>query len=178
MRVLILAALLLGSSSLCPSFAQEQERPPQEKPSQAKPAVEVPQSGAAPRTEENSEPSREQRSRRDPSRADDREMGQDWRMRRGDGERMGRDRSEMGFEGRMRRDGERIGREDREMGAPGMQRDRDWDRGRYGGRGGRDGDYSDRDKDTRRYFDEEAPRRRIKVCVEYENGDEYCRYRR
>jgi hypothetical protein len=86
-------------------------------------------------------------------------MGPDWRMRRGDGEHMGRDRSEMGAEGRM-------------------QRDRDWDRGRYGARRDRDEDYADRDNDNRGYFDEDRPRRRVKICVEYENGDEYCRYKR
>lgn len=28
------------------------------------------------------------------------------------------------------------------------------------------------------YFDVEAPRRRVKICLEYANGDEYCQYRR
>jgi hypothetical protein len=154
MRVLILAALLLGSSSLCPSFAQEQA-----KPEQAKPPVDVPQTGPAARTDQNSEQPRDQRTGRDPSRSDDRETGPDWRMRRGGDERMGRDRSEMGAEGRM-------------------QRDRDWDRGRYGARRDRDEDHADRDDDSRGYFDDDRPRRRVKICVEYENGDEYCRYKR
>jgi hypothetical protein len=26
-------------------------------------------------------------------------------------------------------------------------------------------------------YDEDRPRRRVKVCFEYKNGDEYCRYR-
>jgi hypothetical protein len=151
MRVLILAALLLGSSSLSPSFAQDQAKPP----------VQVPQTGAPARTDENAEQPRDQRAGRDQSRTDDREMGPDWRMRRGDGERMGRDRSEMGPEGRMQRD-----------------RDREGDRGRYSGRGDRDWDHADRDDDSRGYFDDDRPRRRVKICVEYENGDEYCRYKR
>ena len=154
MRVLILAALLLGSSSLCPSFAQEQA-----KPSQAKPPVDVAQPGAAARTDQNSEQPRDQRTGRDQSRSDEREMGPDWRMRRGDGERMGRYGREMGPD-------------------PRMQRDRDWDRGRYSARWDRDEDYADRDNDDRGYFDEDRPRRRVKICVEYENGDEYCRYKR
>jgi hypothetical protein len=149
MRVLILAALLLGSSSLSASFAQDQAKPP----------VQVPQTGAPARTDENAEQPRDQRPGRDQSRPDDREMGPDWRMRRGDGERMGRDRSEMGPEGRM-------------------QRDRDGDRGRYSGRGDRDWDHAYRDDDNRGYFDDDRPRRRVKICVEYENGDEYCRYKR
>ncbi|WP_339029118.1 hypothetical protein WI604_31205 [Bradyrhizobium symbiodeficiens] len=28
-----------------------------------------------------------------------------------------------------------------------------------------------------RYGDEDRPRRRVKICFEYENGDEFCRYR-
>jgi hypothetical protein len=169
MRVLILAALLLGSSSLCPSFAQEQ----------AKPAIEAPQTTVPGRAGQNADQPRDQRSSRDPSRADDRARGQDWRPRRGDDDRFGRDRSDMGSEGRMRRDGEPTGRDEREMGPdPRMQRDRDGDRGRYTGRGDRDRDYADRDKDDRSYFDEDRPRRRVKICIEYDNGDEYCRYRR
>ena len=58
-------------------------------------------------------------------------------------------------------------------------RDRDKDRGRYGERRDRDDrgwDRADRGRDYRGY-DEDRARRRVKVCVEYENGDEYCRYR-
>jgi len=44
-------------------------------------------------------------------------------------------------------------------------------------RGDRDSDRgSDRDRYGRSY-DEGRPSRRVKVCVEDENGDEYCRYR-
>lgn len=36
----------------------------------------------------------------------------------------------------------------------------------------------DEDMDRReRYADEDRPRRRVKICFEYENGDEFCRYR-
>ena len=94
-----------------------------------------------------------------------REMGRDWRMRRGDGDRMGRDDRDVGPE--MRR-GDRN-----------EYRDRDKDRGRYGDRDDRDNqgwDRAERDRDYRSYDDDRA-RRRVKVCVEYENGDEYCRYR-
>lgn len=176
MRVLIAAALLLGTSSICPSFAQEPAKPP----------LEAPQTTPA-RPDQNAEQPRDQRAGRDPSRTDNREMGPDWRMRRGDGERTDRDRRDMGFEGRRQGDGGRLGPEDREIGpGPGMQRERDsdrdternWERGRYTERGDRDGDHGYRDKDNRGYFDEDRPRRRIKICVEYENGDEYCRYRR
>ena len=32
-------------------------------------------------------------------------------------------------------------------------------------------------RDDRDYDDEDRPRRRVKICIEYENGDEYCRYK-
>ena len=36
----------------------------------------------------------------------------------------------------------------------------------------------DEDMDRRsRFRDEDRPRRRVKICFEYENGDEFCRYR-
>jgi hypothetical protein len=40
-------------------------------------------------------------------------------------------------------------------------------------------DRADRDGYGRCSYDEDRPRlRRVKVCFEYENGDECCRYRR
>ena len=80
---------------------------------------------------------------------------------------MGREDHEMGPEWRMRRD-----RDD--------DRDNQKDRGRYGDRSDRDNrewDRAVREHDYRGYYDEDRPRRRVKICVEYENGDEYCRYR-
>ena len=184
MRVLILAALLLGSSSLNPLFAQEQ-----------KPAVEAPQTTAPGRTDQNAEPPRESRIGRDQSRAEDRTVGPDWRMRRRDD---GRDRGEMRSEGSVRGDSGRFGRGDREMGAEGrirgeddfagrgdremapeprMRRERDGDRGgMYAGR--EDRGQADRYSEDRGTFDDDRPRRRVKICIEYDNGDEYCRYRR
>jgi len=155
MRIVVFATVLLASSSLCPSFAQEQGPP-----------VAQPQTVPA-QPDESSQQPRDQRTDRDQSRADDREMGRDWRMRRGDGDRMGREDREMGPEWRMRPD-----RDD--------DRDNQKDRGRYGDRGDRDNREWDRvvrEHDYRGYYDEDRPRRRVKVCVEYENGDEYCRYR-
>jgi hypothetical protein len=88
-------------------------------------------------------------------------MGRDWRMRRGDGDRMGREDRKGGPD--WRRHGDRDD-----------DRDRDKDRGRYGDRDDRDNrgwDRADQEHD-RGYYDEGRPRRRVKVCVEYENGDE------
>jgi hypothetical protein len=93
-------------------------------------------------------------------------------MRRGDSDRMGRDGREMDRGGMMGRDGV-MGRGDSDR----MSGDRDMDRGQYSERGDRDWDRADRDRGNRGYSDEDRPRRRVKVCVEYENGDEYCRYK-
>jgi hypothetical protein len=35
-----------------------------------------------------------------------------------------------------------------------------------------------RDDGDRGYYEDDRPRRRVKTCFEYENGDEYCRYQR
>jgi hypothetical protein len=182
MRVFILAAMLLASSSLSPLFAQEEGKAP----------VGAPQSGAPAQAEQKSQQQQDQRTGRDQARAEDREMardcmmGREGMMRRGDGDRMGmmgRDRMMGGRDGMMRRgDGDRMGGDDREMGPDArMHRDReashdrDMDRRRYSERGDRDGDYANRN--NRGYSDVDRPRGRVKVCVEYENGDEYCRYR-
>ena len=76
-------------------------------------------------------------------------------------DRMGRgmdwDHRKVGRDLRMRRDDDDV--------------DRDRDRGYRGS------DRADREGYGRGYYDEDRPRRRVKVCFEYENGDEYCRYR-
>jgi hypothetical protein len=187
MRVFVLAAMLLASSSLG-SLAQEQGKAPQAgTPAQ----IEAP----AP-ADQKSPPQPDQNAGRNQPRTDDREMGRDWKTRRsGESERAGREDRETGRGDMMRRgDGDRMGRDEREMAGGGMMRrddsdrvgrDRDddkdrgryMDRGRYQERGERDWDRADRDRDYRGYADAERPRRRVKICVEYENGDEYCRYR-
>jgi len=150
MRALVLVTLLLASSSLS-SFAQGEGKapisPPQAVPTQPAPS------------DQNGQQPRDQRTDRGQSKGDEREMGRDWRMRRNDGDR-GRDDRDMGPD--MRR-GDRD-----------EYRDRDTDRGRYGDRDDRGWDRADRDY---RSPDEVRPRRRVKVCIEYDNGDEYCRYR-
>lgn len=154
MRVFVLGMMLLVSSSLC-SFAQEQGKAP----------AATSQVGIPAQTEQNSQPQRDQRTGRDQPKTEDREMGPDSKTRRGDGGRMGRDDREMGHGGMMRRGD--IDRMDREP-----------DRGRYSDRSDRDWDRADRDRDNRGNVDaDRPPRRRVKVCFEYDNGDEYCRYR-
>ncbi|WP_291863427.1 hypothetical protein [Bradyrhizobium sp.] len=169
MRAFALATMLLASSSLC-SLAQEQEK--------------APQAGAPVQTDQKPSPPQDEKAGRDQQKTDNREMGPDWRMRRGDGDRAGRDDREMG-NGRMmhRGDGDRAGRDDREKSHGRMMRrddddymgrDRDKDRGQHQERGDRYRDDADR---YRGYADSYLPRR-VKICVEYDNGDEYCRYRR
>jgi hypothetical protein len=157
MRVLALAAVLLAASSLHPSVAQDDGKAP----------------AAAPQTapgqnNQNYPPHQDRQNGREQNSADNREPGRDWRSHPGDGEHMGRmdenqtgrDDREMGRDWRMHRDRERS-------------RDRDMDRYRYSERGDRDWDR----RDGRGYYDEDRSRRRMKICIEYENGDEYCRYR-
>jgi hypothetical protein len=79
--------------------------------------------------------------------AEDGQVGRDWRAEPRDGDRMGQRRM-----GRMNdeddSDHRTVGRNWR------MQRERGWG-----------------------YYDEDRPRTRVKICTEYENGDEICRYR-
>ena len=96
----------------------------------------------------------------DQKKANDREVGRENDMGRMM-DRMGRgmdwDHRKVGRDWQMRRDDDDV--------------DRDRDRGYRGS------DRADRDGYGRGYYDEDRPRRRVKVCFEYENGDEYCRYR-
>ena len=173
MRVFVLAAMLLASSSLC-SIAQEQGKTPTAEP----------QAGPPAQADQNSQPQRDQKADRDQPKTDDREMGPDWRMRRGDRDQMHREDRDADRGGMMHR-GDRMGREEREMGQGGMMRDysermgrdRDRDRGRYREREEWDRDGADRYRGYRGYDDADRPRRRVKICVEYDNGEEYCRYR-
>jgi hypothetical protein len=153
MRVLVFAIVLLISSSLCSLRAQEAPKAPSA----------TPQIVPAPADPNTAQP-RDRHAERDRNGSDDREVYRDGGMRRGD----------------------EVNRRDREMGSGNMmQRDRDDDRdkdhGRYGDKDDRSGRRSNRADQGRGYgdaHDEDAPRRRVKVCIEYDNGDEYCRDQR
>jgi len=87
--------------------------------------------------------------------AEDVQVGRDWRTRQDDGDRMGqRRRGRMNDEGDL--DHRTVGRN--------WQMQRDDARPYY-------------DEDRRPYYDEDRPRVRVKICREYDNGDEVCRYR-
>jgi hypothetical protein len=79
--------------------------------------------------------------------ADDVQVGRDWRVEQRDGDRMG--------QGRMGRMNDEDDSDHRTVG-------RNWRVQRDHGRD---------------YYDEDRPRTRVKICTEYENGDEVCRYR-
>ena len=79
--------------------------------------------------------------------AEDVQVGRDWRVQQRDGDRMG-----------QRRMGRMYDEDDSDHRTVG----RNWRTQRDYGRG---------------YYDEDRPRTRVKICTEYENGDEVCRYR-
>jgi hypothetical protein len=141
MRVLAVAATLLLSLTIVPTFAQQADRPPNTNQQPQTVPVE-PQ-----RSPQQSEQAREQERRE----GEETQIGRGWRAQPRDEDRSGRmmneDHRTVGRDWRTRRD------------------DQDIDRDRYYRR-------------DRGYYDEDRrPLRRTKICFEYENGDEYCRYR-
>src|SRR5438309_10505430 len=140
MRALVLTAVLLGSSSLYPAFAQDEGRA--QPPNQAQTVPVQPE-----RTPQQSEQSREQ----DQQRAEDVRVGRGWRTQERDSHRM-----------------DRTGQNDRGRMADEMGRDMDRDH-RTVGRSWRmrpDDDRAERDEYRRGYYDEDRPRRRVKICIE------------
>ncbi|QOZ51881.1 hypothetical protein XH90_11235 [Bradyrhizobium sp. CCBAU 53338] len=103
------------------------------------------------RTPQQSDHARE----RDRQSAEDTRVKPDWTTQQRDQDRMGMDRMRQQHMGRMMEDMDHrtMGRNQR------MQRD-DEDRDRHS-----------------RYYDDDRPHRRVKICFEYDNGDEFCRYR-
>ena len=157
MRALVFAAVLLGSSSLQPALAQDQPNTSTSNHPQTVPVQPE-------RTPQQSEQSRDQ----DRDRAEDVRVGRDWRTQERDDDRMDRmgqndsDRTS----GKMRRDMDRDRSMDRERSTVG----RNW-------RVRPDDDRADRDGYDRGYYHADRTRRRVKICFEYQDGDEYCRYR-
>jgi hypothetical protein len=181
MRVVILITALFASSFSL-ALAQEPAKPPVT----AEPGQEAQQPKQQERVTapEAANPDRGRERDQNLRDRDDRPMGGDWKtgrrdremqtdretrrdrwMHDGDGDRMGRDDCETGPDRRMHRDRMMMGH------------DYDTDRGRYGEPWDRDRDRADRGRDHPGYFDEDRPRRRVKICIEYQNGEEYCRYR-
>lgn len=108
------------------------------------------------RTPQQSDQARKQDDRS----AEDTRMNPNWTTQRRDDDRADMDRM------RQRQMGRMMEQED----------DRRW----VGRNWRRDDDDTDRrhgDRSEGRYYNEARPRKRVKICVEYENGDEFCRYR-
>jgi len=149
MRVFAVATILFLSSSLVPSFAQDEGKSPAPSQPQTVPV----------QPERSPQQSREE----DRDRGDDRQVGRDWRAHPGDSNNMG----QMGQNNDMGRMRDKM---ERNMESDHRTVGRDW-------RARPDDDRADRNGYGRGSYDEDRPRRRMKVCFEYENGDEYCRYR-
>ena len=137
-------------------YVGEQERPGASSHVPGQPDTKSNQTTTAPVQPERGQQQSQQSREEDRDRGEDRRVGRDWRAYPSDRNNMG--------QGRMR---------DR------MERDTDSDHRTVGRdwRADPDDDRADRDRYGRGYYDEDRPRRRVKVCVEYENGDEYCHYR-
>ena len=156
MRVLAIAAILLGASGISSSYAQDSE----------KPAPTAPQT-VSPQNDQNAQPQKDRKAEQAPP-TDNRQVGRDWRIRPDGGDRPGR---------MMGRD-DRFDRNDRDIDDWTMDREREADRYNDRGRYHPEGRGWDRERrESRGYYEEDRSRRRVKICIEYENGDEYCRYR-
>jgi hypothetical protein len=102
----------------------------------------------------------EQSRERDRNSAEDVQLGRDWRTEQRDGDRRG--------QRRMGRMNDEDDSDHRTVGRNWRTQRGDDARGYYEGRGYYDG---------RDFYDEDRPRTRVKICKEYENGDEVCRYK-
>src|SRR3954452_7026461 len=151
MRTVVFAAILLGSSSLQPLLAQDQPNTSQSSQPQTVPV----QPEHPP---QQSDRYREQ----DRARADDVRVGRDWRAEERDHDRQ-----------------QRMGRNDEGRASDRMGRDMDRDRSTVGRnwRMRSEDERADREGQDRGYYNEDRARRRVKICYEYQDGDEYCRYR-
>lgn len=168
MRILLLATtILLASSSLCPSFAQEAEK------ADRPPAKTDQKTAVSPQSDQSTQQPQDQRTSNGQTKDDDRGVGHDWKMHRRDNDRSDdHNNRAIGQDSRMHRDDSNRGRADQEMSQNGrMEHGGDRSRQDCGG-------YErERGRDRNDVFEEGRGRRRVKICVEYENGDEYCRYR-
>jgi hypothetical protein len=179
MRVFVLAVTTLLASSTLSSFAQDSDKGPGVAPQTGNVAAPIDQTSQR----------RDQRNERDQTRSEERETGSDTRRS------AVRDDREIRREMMRRDDSGRIETDSRERGRAGMTPDSDVDRivrGRDMDRGARM-DRSDDSRDPRNYPERAAPdwdrayrdrdnvagrpRQTVKVCLEYDNGDEYCRLR-
>ncbi|WP_156949101.1 MULTISPECIES: hypothetical protein [unclassified Bradyrhizobium] len=173
-----MAAILLVVSSFMPVAASAQQTAPdanQTSP-QARPEVAPQQPDKVQAQKTPVQPDRtpqqsEQARDRDRQSAEDTRINRDWTTRQSRGD----DRMDMD---RMRQMHRQMGRmmdqdeDHRTIGQNWRREDDDIDRGSgYASPGRGEGRYEGR------YHGEMRPYPRVKTCIEYENGDEFCRYR-
>jgi hypothetical protein len=72
MRVVAIAAVLLGASGISSSFAQDSQ----------KPTPTAPQT-VSPKNDQNAQPQNDRKAEQAPPNADNRQVGKDWRIRPG-----------------------------------------------------------------------------------------------
>lgn len=169
-----MAALLLVLSSFLPVTASAQQTAPEAQASpQARPDVapqqpDQVQPQKAPVQPERTPQQSDQARDRDRRSAEETRINRDWTTRQRGEERMDMDR--------MRQMHRQMGR----------MMDQDDDHRPMGQNWRRDDDYMNRgyrspgrgeDRYEGRHYGEMQPYPRVKTCIEYENGDEFCRYR-
>jgi hypothetical protein len=150
----VISPLFLLSGSVLPVavYAQQSDSKPNENQVQSPSTPQV-QPQSTPVQPERTQQQSDQARQQDKRNADDTRINPNWTTRQGNDERKDMDRQRRADQDQ---DGRTVGR----------NWHRDFDEPERGSR------YRDED----RYY-EPRPRRRIKTCVEYENGDEFCRYR-
>ncbi|MEK9280472.1 MULTISPECIES: hypothetical protein [unclassified Bradyrhizobium] len=169
MRRSDLAAILFLMSGIIPvtASAQQTTSDTNQSTSQAGPERPAQQSGQSQAQDTPTQPERtpqqsDQSRDRDRRNAEDTRINRDWTARQRGEDRMDMDRMRQ-RQGRMMDQDE----DHRTTGRNWRQDDDDMDRGRR---------YGSVDRSEGRYY-EVRPRPRVKTCIEYENGDEFCRYR-
>lgn len=146
----LIALLFLISGSVLPVAVSAQQPDTKPTESQAQPQT-------TPVQPERTPQQSEQANQQDNRSAESTRINPNWTTRQNDNER-----ADMERQHRMDQD-----RDNRTVGRNWRRDDDEFERGsRYGSR----------DRDEGRYYDT-RPRRRVKTCIEYENGDEFCRYR-
>jgi hypothetical protein len=171
MRRSDLAIVFIVASTFIPATALAQRSLPDtnQSSSQIGPSGNPQQSGRSEAQNTPTQPERtpqqsDQARERERRSAEDTRINRDWTARERGGDTMDMDRMPRRQMGRMMDQDE----EHRTTGRSWRRDEDDMDRGRA---------YGSWDRSEGRYYREARPHSRVKSCIEYENGDEFCRYR-
>lgn len=164
-----LAAILILVSGFVPATALAQQTAPDtnQSSSQVGPDRQQQSGPSAQNTPIQPERTPQQSDRaRDSDRrsAEDTRINRDWTTRSRGDDRMDMDRMHQRHMGRMMDQDE----DHQTTGRNWRRDDEDMDGGRR---------YGSADRSEGHYYRDARPRPRVKTCIEYENGDEFCRYR-